>query len=120
MNSRVVDSLRRTGFSIDTSDSEQSAPENPRYAVAYAIERDPLVCFSKVYDEKPNPTADFCAIMTCSSADEACPIVPGCDLRLPIRYQDPKASDGTPEESAVYDERSEQICREMLYMAQRI
>ena len=54
--------------------------------------------------------------MTCSSADEACPIIPGADFRLTLTYRDPKESDGTPEESATYDERCAQIAREMFHL----
>jgi arsenate reductase len=112
MNSRVVESLRRSGFQIE---AENPDSDNPVYVVRYSDRAVPLTCFSKVYSQPPNPTSGYCAVMTCSSADSACPIVPGCDLRAPIRYEDPKVSDGTPEESAVYDERSKQICREMLF-----
>ena len=58
--------------------------------------------------------------MTCSQADEACPLVMGCDLRMPIRYEDPKIADDTDQEATLYDERSRQICREMLYMMSSI
>ena len=34
---------------------------------------------------------DFAAIMTCSEADEACPVVLGAALRAQIRYEDPKS-----------------------------
>lgn len=112
MNERVVASLRRAGFEI-TADADDSA--NPKYQVRYSTEAEPLVCFSKVYDQPPNPAANYCAVMTCSSADDACPLVPGCELRLPIRYNDPKEADDSPLEAAVYDERSQQICREMLF-----
>ena len=118
MNARVVDSLRRTGFEIEIDNACSEYPtcaENPLYLVRYSDEADPLRCFSKVHDRPPNPTSDYCAVMTCSSADDACPVVAGCDLRIPIRYEDPKVSDGTPAEAAVYDERSRQICREMLF-----
>ncbi|MCC9642859.1 protein-tyrosine-phosphatase [Rhodopirellula sp. JC740] len=112
MNSRVASALKRCGFQI-TQEKEDAT--NPVYAVRYSDDADPLLCFSKVFHEAPNPKSDFAAVMTCSSADEACPIVPGCDLRLPIQYEDPKVSDGTDVESATYDERNRQIAREMLY-----
>lgn len=112
MNPRVVDSLRRSGFQIAAT---KTSSDNPVYAVRYSDQCEPLQCFSKVYHQAPNPSEGYCAIMTCSSADQACPIVPGCDLRAPIRYEDPKIADGTPQEASVYDERSRQICREMLY-----
>ncbi|MCA9192032.1 MAG: protein-tyrosine-phosphatase [Planctomycetales bacterium] len=117
MNPRVVDSLQRSGFRIAI---DGPMTENPRYNVYYAETALPIVCFSKRFDQPPNPTGGYCAIMTCSSADNACPIVSGCDLRLPIRYEDPKEADGTPHESAVYDERSRQICREMLFAMRQV
>ncbi|QDV41476.1 Protein ArsC [Stieleria neptunia] len=113
MNARVVDSLRRSGFAVDTN---HAGADNPTYSVRYSGDAAPLECFSKVFDQAPNPTADYAAIMTCSSADEACPIVHGCDLRAPIRYEDPKVADDTADEADIYDQRSRQICREMLYM----
>jgi arsenate reductase len=35
---------------------------------------------------------------------------------MPIRYEDPKIADDTDQEANLYDERSRQICREMLFM----
>ena len=58
--------------------------------------------------------------MTCSQADDACPLVSGCDLRVAIRYDDPKAADDTPEEAARYTERSRQICREMMFLMKSV
>ena len=82
MNERIVASLERTGFQIQSS---EETTENPNFLVSYANNAEPLECFSKVYNEPPNPSEHYAAIMTCSSADQACPVVPGCDLRLPIR-----------------------------------
>ncbi|PHQ33961.1 arsenate-mycothiol transferase ArsC [Rhodopirellula bahusiensis] len=112
MNRRIVSALTRTGLQVDVKTADET---NPTYAVRYAERSEPLVCFSKIYSDSPNPTAKFAAVMTCSSADEACPFVPGCDLRLPIRYEDPKVSDDTPREAEVYDQRCQQVAREMLY-----
>jgi arsenate reductase len=111
-NPRAVEALRHAGFEIETT-----APEvtNPKYLVRLSPASDALECVSKVYDQPPNPTSDFCAVMTCSAADEACPSVPGAALRLAIPYDDPKVADGTPKEAATYDERCAQIAREMLF-----
>lgn len=76
----------------------------------------PVFCFSKTIDHPLNPTGDFGAVMTCSSADAACPIVKGANYRVAIPYVDPKVSDGKPEESATYDERCLQISTEMLWV----
>jgi arsenate reductase len=111
-NPRAVAAMQRSGLRIETKDSGAA---NPHYEVRAAEAATPQVCFSKVYSAPPNPTEGYCAIMTCSQADDACPLVMGCDVRLPIRYDDPKVADDTPQESALYDERARQICREMLF-----
>lgn len=96
--------------------ADDSASTNPRYSVYTSDSATPQVCFSKAYGDPPNPSKGYCAVMTCSQADDACPLVMGCDLRMPIRYEDPKVADDTELESQRYDERSAQICTEMLYM----
>lgn len=110
-NPRAVDALRRAGFDIEQLDKSK----NPRYQVAFAAGSHPVVCFSKIYTEAPNPKSDFCAVLTCSSADRACPTVSGASLRVAIPYEDPKVADDTPEEAIIYDERAAQIARELLY-----
>lgn len=109
-NPRAVAALERAGFSIVAPDGD-----NPRYQVSFAKRESPLVCFSKVYDHPDNPQQDFAAIMTCSDADENCPLIPGVALRLPLTYKDPKEADDTPFEAERYDERVAQIGRELLY-----
>lgn len=116
-NPRAVAAMHRCGLKITTTDADTS---NPHYEVRTHDEAKAQVCFSKVYDAPPNPTKGYCAIMTCSQADEACPLVMGCDLRMPIRYEDPKKADDTDQEAFLYDERSRQICREMLFMMSSI
>jgi arsenate reductase (thioredoxin) len=115
-NPRAVAALQRNGLRIVADDA--TSP-NPRYSVWTSDDDTPFVCFSKTYDAPPNPTQGYCAIMTCSQADDACPLVIGCELRVPIRYEDPKIADDTEEETKRYDERSLQICREMLYLMNR-
>lgn len=116
-NPRTVDALKRCGLRFSVTEESST---NPRYAAAFSDGEPPLICYSKIFHQKPNPSADYCAIMTCSHADENCPVAIGCDLRLPIRYEDPKVSDDTPRESTTYDERCAQIAREMLYGMSRV
>lgn len=111
-NPRAVNCLKEQGFRI-TSEGDDS---NPVYSVAFSDEREPLICFSKVYDHPENPVEDFAAVMTCSDADEACPFIPGAEKRFPIRYEDPKKFDDTPLESEKYYEKSIQIASEMSYL----
>lgn len=108
-NERTVASLKRMGFEI----TEQANGTNPIYRVH--LENDSIELYSKLYDDSKNPQSEFAAIMTCSSADEGCPFIPGAEKRLPIRYEDPKAFDDTDVEAKMYDERSIEIATELNY-----
>jgi len=110
-NPRAVESLKRFGFKIEFTQSN-----NPIYLVNYGDDFTPITAFSKLFDDVSNPSQNFAAIMTCSHADENCPFVSGCDSRIPIRYDDPKEFDDSPLESQKYDERSTQIATEMLWV----
>jgi hypothetical protein len=109
---RAVAALRRAGFRIDVAGDRV----NPVCRVRYSAGVEPIECLSKRYDQPPNPTGGFCAVMTCSEADHDCPVVLGADDRVSLPYDDPKQFDGTDQESALYDERCRQIAREMLYV----
>lgn len=114
-NPRAVAALERAGFRIEA----QAEDDNPRYLVRFSDGTEPMECFSKVYDQPPNPSEDFCAVMTCSAADEGCPVVFGAFERIAIRYDDPKEYDGSVFEQKKYDERCRQIAREMLFALSR-
>ena len=115
-NPRAVKAIREFGFEIDKKDESV----NPVYLVHFSEEKDPLECFSKIYDDRYNPQKNYSAIMTCSHADENCPIVFGAERRFPIRYDDPKEYDDTELEEIKYLERFEQIGVEMLYLFSNI
>jgi arsenate reductase len=115
-NSRAVDSLRRSGFRISPSDNR----DNPHYSVAYAESSEPLLAFSKRFDDPVNQATHFAAVMTCDHADENCPFIPGAEQRISLQYEDPKFHDDTPLEAEKYDERSQQIASEMVYVFSEI
>lgn len=58
--------------------------------------------------------------MTCSQADGGCPFIAGAEKRIPITFEDPKISDNTPRQTAVYAERSLQIAAEMFHVFSKI
>jgi len=107
----AIQALRTTGFQIVQEDQLV----NPRYTVRFG-DQESVTCFSKVYNDSVNPSHAFVAIMTCSDAEENCPFIPGVELRIGTTYDDPKAFDGTPQESAAYTERSTQIAVETLFV----
>lgn len=120
-NPRAVAAIGRAGFRVENPGVENPLyRNNPHYKVTYAENGKVLECFSKKYDDPFNANENFAAIMTCSEADEACPYIPGADLRMPIPYVDPKESDGTEQEASTYDARCLQIATEMLYMMSQV
>lgn len=110
-NPRAVAAIERAGFNV-----QNPGGENPKYKIKYAENSEPMICFSKRFDDEANPDKNFAAIMTCSDADENCPFVPGTSFRKAVTYRDPKESDGTDQEKETYDERCLQIGREMFYL----
>ncbi len=114
-NERAVESIKRTGFKVS-----KNGNENPKYYIFHSGDGEPIVTFSKLYDDAANVPKGFAAVMTCSHADENCPFIPGAEARIPVRYDDPKAFDGTPEEAGRYDERSLQIASEMIHVFSKI
>ncbi len=112
----VVGALRRAGFLVERT----GEGDNPVYRIRYGDDAPPLTAFSKIFDRPPNPTSDFCAVMTCAEADAGCPVVPGAAARIALPYEDPKDHDGTERETEMYDARCRQIAREMLYAFSRV
>ena len=113
---KVGETLSNQGFQIQ----QLSSDNNPVYAVKFDKNEAAIVCFSKTFDDGFNPTSEFAAIMTCSSADAGCPFIAGAEKRLSIRYEDPKAFDGTDLMDAKYTERSLEIASELYFVFSEI
>lgn len=112
----AVETLKKSGFQINAI----SQGKNPVHVIKFGKFIHPVIGFSKTYDHEFNPKSDYVAIMTCSDANENCPLVPGAEKRIAITYEDPKAFDGTPQQAEKYEERSLQIATEMKYVFSRI
>ncbi len=110
-NSAAVTAMQAAGFGI----SMKSQGPNPIYEVRFSTAAPTLSVFSKAYDHPSNPGKDFAAIMTCSHADQNCPIIAGSAARIALPYDDPKDFDNTPQAPAKYMERVHQIGREILF-----
>lgn len=108
--------LQNSGFKIQ----QLFEGKNPVYAIKYAENEHPIIGFSKKMDDDFNPRNQFVAIMTCDSANEACPFVPGAEKRIPIMFLDPKAFDNTPQQAEKYQERSLQIATELKFVFENI
>lgn len=114
-NPRAVAAIERAGFEV-----QNPGGDNPHYQITFSENGQVMECFSKKYDHPTNADENFVAVMTCSEADKNCPFIPGASLRVPIPYEDPKESDGSEQETAIYDERCKQIATEMFYIMSQV
>lgn len=110
-NIRAVNALHRAGFGV-----LNPGGDNPKYEVSFTIDASKLICYSKKFDAAENPQKDFVALMTCTDADDACPVVSGADARFALYYEDPKEADDTPWEGDTYEQRLLQIGTEIYYL----
>ncbi len=116
-NTNAIQALKRIGFRID---SDEDNRQNPHYNISWSENQKAYSAFSKKFEEYPNPTEGFAAVMVCSEADEGCPFIPGTDFRLSLPFKDPKAYDGTDLQSQKYDERCFQIATEFFYTLSKV
>ena len=112
----AAEALEISGFKIEKLSNEA----NPVYAIKYSETMHSVIGFSKTFDSPFNPSKEFAAIMTCSSADKGCPFIAGAEKRIPITFEDPKAFDDTPQQAEKYLERSLQIATELKYVFSKI
>jgi arsenate reductase len=113
---KVVKTLQKQGFeTMKLADSP-----NPVYAIKYEDNAMPIIGFSKEYFHDFNPKSNYAAVVTCSSADENCPVVLGAEKRFAVRYDDPNIYDGTPEMDEKYREKSIEIATEMYYVFSKL
>lgn len=115
-NLRTITAMRRAGFAVE----DATTGENPLYLVSFAEDRPPVRAYSKLYNADDNPREGFIALMTCSSADQKCPVVQGSIARHAIHYVDPRLCDDTPTETQAYNERCREIAREMFYIMAKV
>ncbi len=114
-NPNAIKAITSAGFTVKKTDETN----NPVYEVYFAEDKF-TTCFSKVYNHEANPSKNFAAIMTCSEAEDNCPFIPGCNLRIGTTYNDPKAFDNTILQDEKYTERSNQIAMECLYVFSKV
>lgn len=112
----VATTLKNSGFEINLL----SKGANPVYSFKFSKNEHPVIGFSKNYDDHFNPTTEFAAVLTCSSADQGCPFIAGAEKRIALPFEDPKKHDNTPLENEKYKERSIEIATALLYVFSQI
>lgn len=112
----ALEALYQIGFDI----THKGRENNPRHKLTFSAGHSPITAWSKLYTDPANPRKNFCAIMTCSDADQNCPIVFGAKKRFALPFEDPKVADGTPQEAEVYAARCKQIATEIAFILQAL
>lgn len=112
-NSRAVAALSDQGFDIRLKVNTT----NPVYSLSIGAEAE-IDMYSKTYQQAT--LEPFIAVMTCTNADDNCPIVAGATHRFSLPFTDPGHSDGAPDESIVYLETANQIGKELLFLFGKI
>ena len=112
-NIRMVNAMKEAGFVI----KNKQEGNNPVYQVGIAdgvfLDGD---YYSKKFTDPANPSKKFIAVMVCGEADEACPLVPGAAHRISLPYVDPRLQDGTVNESKAYQDKIDEMGRELFYV----
>ena len=111
----AIKALRSIGMEIQITDKSS----NPHYFVSWNSTHS-LDAYSKLIEDEGNPKEYFAAIMTCTHAEQNCPFVVGADFRIGLPYDDPKAFDGTAQETEMYLARVHQIATELFYVFSRL
>lgn len=116
MYPKIAETLNKQGISVQ----KLTEGTNPVYAIKYAENEHPIIGFSKLYDDGFNPQSDFGAIMVCSSADTNCPYISTAAKRILLPFEDPKSSDGTPQQDEVYAQRSIDIASNFFWVFEQL
>ncbi len=111
----VIKTFESLGFEV----TKIANYSNPTYKLNFTEEHCPMTLFSKRHNDRYNPRKEFAAVMTCTDADQNCPIIPNAE-RISLPYIDPKLSDGTKDETRIYSERSTQIATELKFAFSQI
>lgn len=106
----VISTLENIGFGIESNE----LTDNPVISITQEPDNTELCSlWSKTWDDSSISKEETLAIMTCSDAEENCPYIPFAKGRIPLRYEDPKYSDGTEKEEKVYADKFNEIYAEI-------
>ncbi|SDW78489.1 arsenate reductase [Lutibacter oricola] len=108
----TVKTLQSVGFNFQLIEFSHL---NPEYLINYKNCTNPIVGFSKLYDNDHNPKP-YIAITICSSADANCPYIPESTKRFYLPFSDPKLYDKSPYKTEKYLEINKQIAGEIHFI----
>ncbi|WOC39919.1 hypothetical protein [Polaribacter sp. HL-MS24] len=108
----TVNTLQSEGFEFELLNFSH---ENPKYSISFKDAKKSILGFSKLFDD-PENLHPFIAVTTCNNADENCPFIPTASHRFHLPFVDPKFSDDSQDQDAIYEKTSQQIAGEVYYI----
>jgi len=115
VNLNVINALSNSGLKIEKTHKDKAI-----YLLKSLKKDKGISLYSKVYNSKLNPSKHFIAIMTCSDADQMCPVIKGADKKISLPYSDPRVADNTILEKEVYNQTCSIIAKEMFYLMKQV
>ena len=115
VNLNVINALSNSGLKIEKTHKDKAI-----YLLKSLKKDKGISLYSKLYNSKLNPSKHFIAIMTCSDADQMCPVIKGADKRVSLPYPDPRVADNTGLEEEVYKQTCSIIAKEMFYLMKQL
>ena len=115
VNLNVINALSNSGLKIEKTHKDKAI-----YLLKSLKKDKGISLYSKVYNSKLNPSKHFIAIMTCSDADQMCPVIKGADKKISLPYSDPRGADNTGLEKEVYSQTCSTIAKEMFYLMKQV
>jgi arsenate reductase len=112
----TVKTLQEVGFNFQIVEFSH---QNPVYAINYKNCINPIIGYSKLYDDEYNKKP-FIAITTCSNAEENCPFIPDTIERFHLPFNDPKSFDNSLNQAEKYMETNKQIAGEIHFIFEKI
>ena len=115
VNLNVINALSNSGLKIEKTHKGRAI-----YLLKSFKKDKGINLYSKVYNSKLNPSEHFIAIMTCSDADQMCPVIKGAYKKISLPYSDPRVADNTILEKEVYNQTCSIIAKEMFYLMKQV
>ena len=115
VNLNVINALSNSGLKTEKTHKDKAI-----YLLKLLKKDKGISLYSKVYNSKLNPSKHFIAIMTCSDADQMCPVIKGADKKISLPYSDPRGADNTGLEKEVYNQTCSIIAKEMFYLMKQV
>lgn len=114
--STVINTLANQGFETHLIGTGQ----DEIYSIRLGVNEQPIIGFSKLWNDSFNPQSNFAAVMTCAQADADCPYIAGAEKRIALPFTDPKDYDNSTYETEGYLTKSLEIATDLFYVFNKL